>query len=50
MGQAVPGNHLHRNSVLSRDLWFSNPKVRPDPVFGPRVRPALRACRAFPWL
>ena len=34
-GQAVPGNHLNRNSLLSREFWFSTQKVRPDPVFGP---------------
>ena len=35
LGQAVPGNHLNRNSLISIVFWFSAQKVRPDPVFGP---------------
>ena len=36
-GQAVPGIHLNRNSLLSREFWFRALKVRPDPVIGPRA-------------
>ena len=34
-GQAVPTRSLNQISRLLVGFWFSAPKVRPDPVFGP---------------
>jgi hypothetical protein len=35
-GQAVPTQSLNQKPHLSCQFWFSTPKVRPDPVFGPK--------------
>ena len=36
MGQAEPTRSLNQNPCHLGEFRFSNPKVRPDPVFGPR--------------
>ena len=36
-GQAVPTRSLNQKPHLSCQFWFSTPKVRPDPLLGPRV-------------
>ena len=34
-GQAVPTRSLNQKPHLLGQFWFSTPKVRPDPLFGP---------------
>ena len=40
-GQAVPTRSLNQKPHLSCQFWFSTPKVRPNPVFGPPKTKAL---------
>ena len=49
-GHAVPTRSLNQKPHLSGQFWFSTPKVRPDPLFGPENLSSKLRRKFFPEL